>query len=162
MKIAEVDCTKNKETCDNNDVTGYPTMKLFKLNGEEKSFGYRLTTDLSTLTEFINGQSESLEPVKEETHYGDEYDEQTEDENTEDDPDTSGDDVPFDSTVKYPENKEDDPDTSGDEDLSRENNSTAKYPEDGKGEPNTAVSVAKGIEVFFSVLMAFVIAGKLF
>uniref|UniRef100_A0A1B6DFB0 Thioredoxin domain-containing protein n=1 Tax=Clastoptera arizonana TaxID=38151 RepID=A0A1B6DFB0_9HEMI len=53
--IAKVDCTVDTELCSIQDVTGYPTLKFFKM-GESGDTGVKFkgTRDLSTLTSFIN------------------------------------------------------------------------------------------------------------
>ncbi|EDX02494.1 thioredoxin domain-containing protein 5 homolog [Drosophila yakuba] len=51
--IARVDCTKHQELCATHQVTGYPTLRLFKL-GEEESIEFKSTWDLPAITDFIN------------------------------------------------------------------------------------------------------------
>lgn len=51
--IAKVDCTKQQELCGKNEITGYPTLRLFKL-GEEESIKFKGTRDMPAITEFIN------------------------------------------------------------------------------------------------------------
>lgn len=53
--IARVDCTQHNDLCAKYDVTGYPTIRFFKL-GEEKSTKFVGSRDMSTLSEFINNQ----------------------------------------------------------------------------------------------------------
>jgi Thioredoxin len=62
VKIAEVDCTDglNKDTCNKNGVQGYPTLKFFKRNSNEKAVEYDSEVDFSSLKQFVNGQLESL------------------------------------------------------------------------------------------------------
>lgn len=55
VKIGKVDCTQQNELCSSHEVTGYPTLKFFKL-GQEESIKFRGTRDLPTLTNFINEQ----------------------------------------------------------------------------------------------------------
>ncbi|EDW51425.1 thioredoxin domain-containing protein 5 homolog [Drosophila sechellia] len=51
--IAKVDCTKHQGLCATHQVTGYPTLRLFKL-GEEESVKFKGTRDLPAITDFIN------------------------------------------------------------------------------------------------------------
>lgn len=51
--IAKVDCTKHQGLCATRQVTGYPTLRLFKL-GEEESVKFKGTRDLPAITDFIN------------------------------------------------------------------------------------------------------------
>ena len=51
--IAKVDCTQEQELCGKNEITGYPTLKLFKL-GETESIKFKGTRDMPAITEFIN------------------------------------------------------------------------------------------------------------
>lgn len=55
IKIAKVDCTTDNDVCNENDVTGYPTLKFFK-TGETEGIKFRGTRDLPSLTTFINEQ----------------------------------------------------------------------------------------------------------
>lgn len=55
VKIGKVDCTQQNELCSSHEVTGYPTLKFFKVDSEE-SVKFRGTRDLPTLTNFINEQ----------------------------------------------------------------------------------------------------------
>lgn len=55
VKIGKVDCTEQDSVCSAHEVTGYPTLKFFKL-GETESTKFRGTRDLPTLTTFINEQ----------------------------------------------------------------------------------------------------------
>lgn len=55
VKIGKVDCTQQNELCSSHEVTGYPTLKFFKV-GVEESVKFRGTRDLPTLTNFINEQ----------------------------------------------------------------------------------------------------------
>lgn len=50
-----VDCDDNQATCSANDITGYPTLKFFKIDTPEP-IRYRSTRDLPSLTQFINDQ----------------------------------------------------------------------------------------------------------
>jgi thioredoxin domain-containing protein 5 len=61
VKIAKVDCTENQNTCSDNEITSYPTLKFFKTNGEEP-IKYRSARDLPSLTQFINDQLGSSQP----------------------------------------------------------------------------------------------------
>lgn len=54
--MAKIDCTENQKTCIDNDVTSYPTLKFFKLNGEVEILENSLTKDLSTLPWFNDEQ----------------------------------------------------------------------------------------------------------
>ncbi|XP_066581496.1 thioredoxin domain-containing protein 5 homolog [Prorops nasuta] len=58
IRIAKVDCTIDGPLCSEHDVTGYPTLKFFKV-GEEKGIKFRGTRDLPSLTTFINEQQGS-------------------------------------------------------------------------------------------------------
>nr|XP_017016014.2 thioredoxin domain-containing protein 5 homolog isoform X2 [Drosophila takahashii] len=51
--IAKVDCTKHQTLCAAHQVTGYPTLRLFK-QGEEESVKFKGTRDLPAITDFIN------------------------------------------------------------------------------------------------------------
>ncbi|KAH8368110.1 hypothetical protein KR084_007024 [Drosophila pseudotakahashii] len=51
--IAKVDCTKHQTLCGTHQVTGYPTLRLFK-QGEEESVKFKGTRDLPAITDFIN------------------------------------------------------------------------------------------------------------
>ncbi|XP_017778196.1 PREDICTED: thioredoxin domain-containing protein 5 [Nicrophorus vespilloides] len=55
VRIAKVDCTTDGDVCNANDVTGYPTLKFFKI-GEKEGTKFRGTRDLPSLTTFINEQ----------------------------------------------------------------------------------------------------------
>lgn len=55
VRIAKVDCTTESTLCSEQDVTGYPTLKFYKV-GEAKSIKFRGTRDLASLTLFINDQ----------------------------------------------------------------------------------------------------------
>lgn len=55
IRIAKVDCTTDGNVCNDNDVTGYPTLKFFKA-GETEGVKFRGTRDLPSLTTFINEQ----------------------------------------------------------------------------------------------------------
>lgn len=55
VKISKVDCTTSNELCSEQEVTGYPTLKFFKV-GESESVKFRGTRDLPTLTSFISEQ----------------------------------------------------------------------------------------------------------
>jgi len=55
VKIAKVDCTTDGVVCNLNDVTGYPTLKFFKL-GDSEGVKFKGTRDLPSLTAFINEQ----------------------------------------------------------------------------------------------------------
>ncbi|XP_063244147.1 thioredoxin domain-containing protein 5 homolog [Bacillus rossius redtenbacheri] len=53
--IGKVDCTVETALCSENDVTGYPTLKFFKI-GESEGVKFRGTRDVSSLTSFIYEQ----------------------------------------------------------------------------------------------------------
>lgn len=55
IRIAKVDCTTDTKVCSDQDVTGYPTLKFFKV-GEKEGVKFKGTRDLPTLTNFINEQ----------------------------------------------------------------------------------------------------------
>lgn len=55
VKVAMVDCVDNHATCSANEISGYPTLKFFKL-GTPEPVKYRSTRDLPSLTQFINDQ----------------------------------------------------------------------------------------------------------
>lgn len=55
VKIAKVNCVENHKTCSENEVTGYPTLKFFKIEGGE-AIKYRSARDLPSFTQFINDQ----------------------------------------------------------------------------------------------------------
>ncbi|KAL6444926.1 hypothetical protein ACFW04_002139 [Cataglyphis niger] len=58
VRIAKVDCTTEITLCSEQDVTGYPTLKLYK-TGETKGIKFRGTRDLPSLFAFINEQLDS-------------------------------------------------------------------------------------------------------
>ncbi|XP_017088141.2 thioredoxin domain-containing protein 5 homolog [Drosophila bipectinata] len=51
--IAKVDCTQHQALCGAHQVTGYPTLRLFK-QGEKESIKFKGTRDLPAITDFIN------------------------------------------------------------------------------------------------------------
>ncbi|CAO1410563.1 unnamed protein product [Diamesa hyperborea] len=51
VRIAKVDCTVSRKTCSDNEVNGYPTLKLFRMYYHVK---YSNARDLPSLTQFIN------------------------------------------------------------------------------------------------------------
>lgn len=53
--IAKVDCTQQQELCAKHEITGYPTLRFFKL-GEKESVKFKGTRDMPAITEFINEQ----------------------------------------------------------------------------------------------------------
>lgn len=53
--IAKVDCTTDSSVCGAHDITGYPTLKFFRV-GESEGIKFRGTRDLPSLTTFINEQ----------------------------------------------------------------------------------------------------------
>ncbi|XP_066993824.1 thioredoxin domain-containing protein 5 homolog [Anabrus simplex] len=55
ITIAKVDCTIETALCSDQDVTGYPTLKLFKI-GESEGVKFRGTRDLPSLIAFVNEQ----------------------------------------------------------------------------------------------------------
>lgn len=55
IRIDKIDCTTDAKICSEQDVTGYPTLKFFKIGGEE-AVRFKGTRDLPTLTNFINEQ----------------------------------------------------------------------------------------------------------
>ncbi|XP_003700431.1 thioredoxin domain-containing protein pretaporter [Megachile rotundata] len=55
IRIAKVDCTTDSSLCAEHDVTGYPTLKFFKV-GETKGTKFRGTRDLPSLISFLNDQ----------------------------------------------------------------------------------------------------------
>ncbi|XP_034672298.1 thioredoxin domain-containing protein 5 homolog [Drosophila subobscura] len=57
--IAKVDCTKHQSLCAEHEVTGYPTLRLFKL-GEAESVKFKGTRDLPAITDFINHELSTL------------------------------------------------------------------------------------------------------
>lgn len=63
VRIAKVDCTVDTQVCSEQDVTGYPTLKFFKL-GESDGVKFRGTRDLPSLTSFINDQLGSVSIFK--------------------------------------------------------------------------------------------------
>lgn len=56
VRIAKVDCTVDSSVCSDNDVTGYPTLKFFKL-GESEGVKFKGMRDLPSLSTFINEQT---------------------------------------------------------------------------------------------------------
>uniref|UniRef100_A0A1I8PHM3 Thioredoxin domain-containing protein n=1 Tax=Stomoxys calcitrans TaxID=35570 RepID=A0A1I8PHM3_STOCA len=56
--IAKVDCTQHQELCAKHEITGYPTLRFFKL-GETESVKFKGTRDMPAITEFINEQLNS-------------------------------------------------------------------------------------------------------
>ncbi|XP_041451319.1 thioredoxin domain-containing protein 5 homolog [Drosophila obscura] len=63
---ANVDCTKHKALCAEHEVTGYPTLHLFKL-GDTESVKFNGTRDLPAITDFINPELNSEVEQAEET-----------------------------------------------------------------------------------------------
>lgn len=55
IRIAKVDCTSDAKVCSEQDITGYPTLKFFKV-GDNEGVRFRGTRDLPTITNFINEQ----------------------------------------------------------------------------------------------------------
>lgn len=55
IKIAKVDCTTDSDVCSEQDITGYPTLKFYKV-GEPEGVRFRGTRDLPSITTFINEQ----------------------------------------------------------------------------------------------------------
>ncbi|CAH1995841.1 unnamed protein product [Acanthoscelides obtectus] len=55
IKIAKVDCSTDSKVCLKEDITGYPTLKFYKL-GDSNGIKFRGTRDLPSLTNFINEQ----------------------------------------------------------------------------------------------------------
>lgn len=55
IKIAKVDCTTDSEVCSEQDITGYPTLKFYKV-GDSEGVRFRGTRDLPSITNFINEQ----------------------------------------------------------------------------------------------------------
>jgi len=53
VNIAQVDCTVETELCSTQDVTGYPTLKLF-VKGSKEAVRYRGPRDLTSLLSFID------------------------------------------------------------------------------------------------------------
>ncbi|KAL0274509.1 UNVERIFIED_CONTAM: hypothetical protein PYX00_002608 [Menopon gallinae] len=64
--IAKVDCISDNNLCAKNDVTGYPTLKFFKI-GNSEGIKFRGTRDLSSLTSFINEQLGTAAPEQADT-----------------------------------------------------------------------------------------------
>lgn len=62
VTIAKVDCTKHQTLCADHQVTGYPTLRLFKL-GDKESVKFKGTRDLPAITDFINQELNT--PVEE-------------------------------------------------------------------------------------------------
>lgn len=58
-----MDCTQQNELCSAHEVTGYPTLKFFKM-GSDESVKFRGTRDLPTLTNFINEQLGEAVPAE--------------------------------------------------------------------------------------------------
>ncbi|CAO1361690.1 unnamed protein product [Diamesa tonsa] len=56
VRIAKVDCTISSKTCDDNEIDGYPTLKLFKINNGETVEHVSDDRDLPSLTQFVNKQ----------------------------------------------------------------------------------------------------------
>lgn len=56
IRIGKVDCTTDSDVCNEYDVTGYPTLKFFKVGNDKEGVKFRGTRDLPTLTNFINEQ----------------------------------------------------------------------------------------------------------
>ncbi|XP_054266646.1 thioredoxin domain-containing protein 5 homolog [Macrosteles quadrilineatus] len=53
IAVAKVDCTIHTELCSNQDITGYPTLKLYK-TGAVEGKKFRGSRDVPTLKRFIN------------------------------------------------------------------------------------------------------------
>lgn len=56
VTVGQVDCTVEKQLCQEHDITGYPTLKFFKWGTEGDGIKFRGTRDLPSLTNFINEQ----------------------------------------------------------------------------------------------------------
>lgn len=56
--IAKVDCTEHQRLCAQHEVTGYPTLRFFKL-GESESVKFKGSRDMPAMTEFIQQQLSS-------------------------------------------------------------------------------------------------------
>lgn len=52
LSVAKVDCTSETELCAEYDVTGYPTLKFFKV-GDTEGVKFRGSRDLESLTNFV-------------------------------------------------------------------------------------------------------------
>jgi len=55
IAIAKVDCTIHTELCSNQDITGYPTLKLYKI-GESEGKKFKGSRDVPTLKRFISDE----------------------------------------------------------------------------------------------------------
>ncbi|XP_019526297.3 thioredoxin domain-containing protein 5 homolog isoform X1 [Aedes albopictus] len=68
VKIGRVDCTTDGDLCSDQDVTGYPTLKFFKLGmSADQSVKYRGARDLDSFNAFIREQLGIEEDESEET-----------------------------------------------------------------------------------------------
>lgn len=61
VRIAKVDCMKESKICSDQDITGYPTLKFFKI-GDPEGVKFRGTRDLPSLSNFINEQLGTQSP----------------------------------------------------------------------------------------------------
>jgi len=59
LEIGKVDCTKETELCSNQDITGYPTLKIFK-KGETEGKKFKGSRDIPTLKNFIQTELEDF------------------------------------------------------------------------------------------------------
>ncbi|XP_046674339.1 LOW QUALITY PROTEIN: thioredoxin domain-containing protein 5 homolog [Homalodisca vitripennis] len=66
LAIAKVDCTVQTELCSNQDITGYPTLKLYKI-GENEGKKFKGSRDLQALRGFIRDE---LGEIKESLNAG--------------------------------------------------------------------------------------------
>lgn len=68
VKIGRVDCTTDGDLCSEQDVTGYPTLKFFKLGeSNDQSVKYRGARDLDAFNAFVREQLGLEEDESEET-----------------------------------------------------------------------------------------------
>lgn len=63
IRIAKVDCTTDSKVCTEEDVTGYPTLKFFRV-GNKEGVKFRGTRDLPSLTSFINNQLRTVRRIQ--------------------------------------------------------------------------------------------------
>ncbi|KAG8322806.1 Thioredoxin domain-containing protein 5 [Homalodisca vitripennis] len=60
LAIAKVDCTVQTELCSNQDITGYPTLKLYKI-GENEGKKFKGSRELQALRGFIRDELGEIE-----------------------------------------------------------------------------------------------------
>ncbi|CAG9460691.1 unnamed protein product [Pedinophyceae sp. YPF-701] len=58
IRVAHLDCTKNREVCTTYEIRGYPTLKVF--HGGEGQEAYRQARSFDALKKYITGKAKDL------------------------------------------------------------------------------------------------------